>query len=196
MADLASELVSLTCFRDTFYMNLNMSSAELRNLLLLVHKRDQIRLKLTAIDAMMPLALQGSPLPKSGLNFISKTIPNPKLPAQLSGRVFTLPEDVNSNTRSTKASGKRKKRGPIKELIFGALREAGEAGVAVKHLAQKLGTKPVNIHAWFASTGKKSGLVKALGKGVYRLEQSMGAQTSTVSLKAPKPKKAQRRKHI
>lgn len=65
--------------------------------------------------------------------------------------------------------GKRVKRGELKELILSALHEPGDAGMAVKHLAQKVGAKPVNVHAWFASTGKKGGLTEAVGRGICRL---------------------------
>ncbi len=39
-----------------------------------------------------------------------------------------------------------------------------------------------------ATTGKKGGFVKALGKGVYRLEESLGTETPQASQEAPKPK--------
>ena len=67
--------------------------------------------------------------------------------------------------------GKRVKRGALKELILSALNEAGDAGIAVQHLAKKIGAKPVNVHAWFASTGKKGGLTEAVGRGIYRLKR-------------------------
>ena len=89
--------------------------------------------------------------------------------------------------RTVKAA-KRGKRGALKELILAGLKEAGEAGVAVKHLAAKLGLKPGSVHVWFGTTGKKSGLTEALGKGVYRLKNSVGADTEQSLLEAPKPK--------
>jgi hypothetical protein len=69
-----------------------------------------------------------------------------------------------------------------------ALKEAGEAGIAVRHLAAKLGLKSGSVHVWFGTTGKKSGLTEALGKGVYRLKESIGAGPAQSSLEAPKPK--------
>ena len=73
-------------------------------------------------------------------------------------------------------------------MILAGLKEAGEAGIAVRHLAAKLGLKPGSVHVWFGTTGRKSGLTEALGKGIYRLKQSVGAETPANLLKAPKPK--------
>lgn len=72
--------------------------------------------------------------------------------------------------------------------ILAGLKEAGDAGIAVKHLAAKLSLKPGSVHVWFGTTGKKSGLTEALGKGVYRLKESIGAETDQKLLEAPKPK--------
>lgn len=89
--------------------------------------------------------------------------------------------------RPSKAA-RRGKRGKVKELILAGFKEAGEAGIAVKHLAAKLAIKPQNIHVWLHTTGKKNGLTEALGKGVYRLKESIGAETDQKFLEAPKPK--------
>lgn len=67
------------------------------------------------------------------------------------------------------------------------MKEDGDADIAVKHLAAKLAVKPQNIHVWLHTTGKKSGLTEALGKGVYRLKTSLGVEADQKALEAPKP---------
>ena len=68
------------------------------------------------------------------------------------------------------------------------LKEAGEAGIAVRHLAAKLAIKPQNLHVWLHTTGKKSGLIEAAGKGVYRLKQAVGVESPNSIVEVPKPK--------
>lgn len=141
-------------------MSLNLSSASLRELVTLTEKREKLTNELSAIEAQIAAAIGGTS-PKNGRKVESK--------------------------RAVKAQKKRGKRGAVKELVLAALKEAGEAGIAVKHLAAKLAIKPQNLHVWFHTTGKKSGLVEAAGKGVYRLKQAVGVETPASIVKAPKP---------
>ncbi len=76
-------------------------------------------------------------------------------------------------------------RGELKNQVFAALQSAGAAGVRVKDLAKKLGTKPVNIHAWFHAALKRYPNVQKIEGGHYRLKGKGGAP-----VKAAKPAKA------
>ena len=61
-----------------------------------------------------------------------------------------------TKTRKTRVTGgKRQKRGQLKESIVALLKGAGKGGLAVKDIASRLKVKPVNVHTWFATTGKK-----------------------------------------
>ena len=135
-------------------MSLNLSSASLRSLISLTEKREKLLAELSAVEHQISSAfnetLAGSG--KSGRRRV-KSVRNAGAP------------------KPAEAGAKKGKRGAVKELILAGLKEAGEAGIAVKHLAAKLAIKPQNLHVWLHTTGKKSGLVKALGKGVYRLEE-------------------------
>ena len=148
-------------------MSLNISIASLRSLLALAEKREKLTGELSSIEAQIAATLGGN-TPISKNRAVRKTRPPTKTPR------------------------KRGKRGAIKELILAGLKEAGEAGIAVRHLAAKLGLKPGSVHVWFGTTGKKSGLTEALGKGIYRLKQSVGAETPASLLKAPKQKVAKK----
>lgn len=128
-------------------MSSTTSTATLRSLLALSEKRDFIIAELRQIDAKIGAALQGAP----------------------------TAEKAKAQPRVGKVNIGR--RGAVKEMIVAGLREAGEAGIAVQHLAEKIGLKPQNIHAWLQTTGKKNNLVKAVSRGVYRLEEAMGAIT-------------------
>ncbi len=61
------------------------------------------------------------------------------------------------------------KRGALKESIIAELRTAGENGISVKELSEKLNVKSVNLHAWFGSTGKKIEGLKKVGPAKYSL---------------------------
>ena len=147
-------------------MSLNLSSASLRELVSLTEKREKLVGELSAIEAQIAAALGG----------VSSSSEKPSSPR--GGRVGKTP--------ASKPARKRGKRGALQQLVLAGLKEAGQAGIAVKHLAAKLGIKPANIHVWLHTTGKKNGLVKALGKGVYRLEESLGVEAPKIE--APKPK--------
>ncbi len=148
-------------------MSLNLSTDSLRSILSLSEKRDALLAELQKVETEISKALGSGTFAKAS-TLSRKTG---------SGRAVAASE---------KTSPKRGRRGAVKELILAGLKEAGEAGIAVKHLAAKLAIKPQNLHVWFHTTGKKTGLVKALGKGVYRLEESLGVEAPKIE--APMPK--------
>ena len=160
-------------------MSLNLSTASIRSILALSEKRDDLLSEIQKIDEQLSKAFDGG-----------SYVGNGKVAATGhktgNGRKRGRPSKVSVQAPTT--TGKTRKRGAVKELILAGLKEAGEAGIAVKHLAVKLGLKPQNIHVWLHTTGKKGGLIKALGNGVYRLEESFGAETPQNLLEAPKPK--------
>ncbi len=78
---------------------------------------------------------------------------------------------AGSQTTSKPGSETRKRapRGKLKEGIINALSSAGQEGLTVKELAQRLNTSTGNIHAWFFTTGKKMKGIKKVGPGQYAL---------------------------
>lgn len=62
---------------------------------------------------------------------------------------------TTSGAAAGEPSAERTRRGELKDKIVAALKEAGPIGITVKEIATKLGVNSVNIHAWFANTGKK-----------------------------------------
>ncbi len=151
-------------------MSLNISTASLRSLLALAEKREKLTAELASIEKQIAAAIEGS-------TSVVKTVSSRKIRGGELG-----------NARLPRAPKKRGKRGAVKKMILAGLKEAGEAGIAVRHLAAKLGLKPGSVHVWFGTTGKKSGLTESLGKGVYRLKQAVGVETQGEAPEAPKPK--------
>ena len=73
-------------------------------------------------------------------------------------------------TKTAKKTTKRGSRGNLGTKVLSALEAAGDAGVKVADLAEKLRIKGTNLHVWFGTTGKKNKAIKKVGKGHYRLQ--------------------------
>ena len=141
----------------------NLTSQSLRSILPLTEKREALIAKLEQVEAEIAKALDGTSV----------------------GNGRTVRKETLRVSATATVPGKRAKRGAVRELILAGLREAGDAGIAVKHLATQIGIKPQNIHVWMHTTGKKSGLVRALGNGVYRLEEALGLEPAKIEAPAP-----------
>lgn len=68
-----------------------------------------------------------------------------------------------------RATATRRPSQPLKSKILTALKTAPPAGLTVRELAQSLGLKPNNVHAWFYTTGKKVPGLKRSADGHYTL---------------------------
>ena len=80
-------------------------------------------------------------------------------------------ESSSAFTKSVRkiAAGGRAKRGALKAKIMAALEAAGHTGVRVAELAESLGTKAANLHAWFHATSKRLPSIVKVAGGHYRL---------------------------
>jgi hypothetical protein len=106
------------------------------------------------------------------------------------------PSTVARAVRKIAAKGGRAQRGALKAQILSALESAGHAGVRVVDLAESLGTKAANLHAWFHATTKRMPSIVKVAGGHYRLNGN-GAKPSAApatAAKAPKAPKAKGRK--
>jgi hypothetical protein len=99
--------------------------------------------------------------------------------------------------RPTAPRGRRRgraARGALKARILELLQAAGKAGTKVTDIAATLGTKPVNIHAWFHSTGRKVKGLRKVGRGRYALAvESAAAEPAPAEAVPAKPAKRARR---
>ncbi|MEI6278754.1 MAG: hypothetical protein WCQ16_05145 [Verrucomicrobiae bacterium] len=78
--------------------------------------------------------------------------------------------------------------GGLKDRIIALLEAAGDQGLRVKEIAQKLSSKPANISVWFSTTGKKH--ATKVEPGRYALKGSARKPVAT----AAKPAKAKKKK--
>src|SRR5262249_16017905 len=82
---------------------------------------------------------------------------------------------VVAKPATKKGKAKRSSRGELKSRVYAALQSAGASGVYVNDLAKSLGTKPVNIHAWFHAALKRYPNIHKIAGGHYRLKGKGGA---------------------
>lgn len=117
----------------------NITTASIRQLTKIVERKDQLVQEIAEIEAQMAAVLSGQPAPKTPKGSVKKAEPKVR----------------------------RGKRGSVAKSIIAALEAAGSEGVQVTDLAQQLGIKGANLHAWFAATGKKH--AERIGRGRYRI---------------------------
>lgn len=142
---------------------LSLDPVVLRNLLKLTETRLALQKDIEALDAEIaglfgkpsaaPAKRRGRP---PGSKAAPKAAKAPKEPKAKAAKPAKAPR-----------SGGR--RGALKERILAVLTQAGEQGIAVKDIANKLGVNAQNVHVWFSSTGKKMDSIEKVATGVYRL---------------------------
>jgi hypothetical protein len=101
------------------------------------------------------------------------------------------PSTVAKAVRKIAAKGGRAQRGALKAQIMTALESAGHAGVRVAELAEALGTKAANLHAWFHATAKRMPSIVKVAGGHYRLNgNGSSSSNGAKATAAPKAAKA------
>lgn len=147
------------------FMNIShLTSDTLRQLLPLTDKRDELLKHLRALENEIAGALTGA----------GSAIVEAITPAKTKDKVKAA--KVTAQTRSG--------RGQLKEQILALLGAAGDAGLGVQEIADRLGVKAGNIYVWFSSTGKS--LTSKISPGRYVAHKT----SAPVSAKNAKPAKA------
>jgi len=126
---------------------INLSSAQLTQLIGLVKEKESLQTKLDQVNAALD-ALEAGKAPKK----------RGRKPGRPPGSVSKL---------KTGKVGKTKRGKRLKEPLLKALSAAGASGVTVKELAAKLKVKPGNIFSWFYTTGKKIKGINKVGEARY-----------------------------
>lgn len=120
---------------------------QLKQATILIDKRERLRAELRQIDERI------ADIFNMELSEDQETLIRPQLSkSQLRG---------NQERLATK-------RGQLKEKILAALKEAGEEGLTIKELSDKIETEGSNFYAWFGSTGKKIRGLEKVGPAKYR----------------------------
>jgi hypothetical protein len=130
----------------------SLTSSALNQLSTLVDRKEELVKEIERLESQMASIISGKPVRAS------KGKP---------GR----PAKKGPKAKTTRKSTKRGPRGGIGAKVLSALEAAGDAGVKVADLAEKLRVKGTNLHVWFATTGKKNKAIKKVGKGQYRLQK-------------------------
>jgi hypothetical protein len=83
----------------------------------------------------------------------------------------TTTASVKTPAKSKGGKGKVKtaKRGELSENIIRALGTAGDKGLKIKDLSEKVGANYRNVAVWFVTTGKNFPKVKKVGPAHYKL---------------------------
>jgi hypothetical protein len=87
---------------------------------------------------------------------------------------FPAPSRHASSSTNQFSHGRiaRSKRGEVSKQILQMLQQAGETGVSVREISDRIGSHYRNVHVWFSSTGKKNFKIERVSRGVYRLAHS------------------------
>ena len=139
------------------HMSLNsISSAELRQLISIVERKERVQEELREIESKLSTYLSEPIIPSTRplrRKRKSRTV--------RASKQVKAPEAKLQQTESE--SGQR--RGALKHSILTALQKSDGAGITVKDLSRALGVKAQNLHVWFSSTGRKVKGVTKVGAG-------------------------------
>jgi uncharacterized protein YjcR len=147
-------------------MNLtHITSQSLRRLLSLTDKKEQLLKSIEDVENEIKKALTGA----------EAAVVKAVTPAKA--------------RRKKSRKSKSGKPGGLKEQILALLESAGDQGLKVKEIAEKLGAKAGNISVWFSTTGKK--LTAKIEPGRYAVK---GAAKSKPAGKPAPSKPAAKKK--
>jgi len=138
----------------------HITSQSLRHLLSLTEKKEQFLKGIEEVE-----------------NEIAKTLAGAK------ASVVKAAETITSSKPARKKAGRKANAGKsagLKDRILTVLQDAGERGLRVKEIAEKLAAKPGNVAVWFSTTGKK--LAKKIEPGRYALKGVKAAAPSTQTI--------------
>jgi len=124
----------------------SLTSSALNQLSTLVDKKEELVKEIERLESQMASIISGKP--------IRATKGKPGRPA----------------SKTAKKATKRASRGNLGAKLISALEAAGDAGVKITDLANKLRVNGSNLHVWFGTTDKKNKAIKKVGKGHYRLQ--------------------------
>ena len=141
----------------------NISSAELRQLISIVERKERVQEELREIESKLSTYLSPEP-----------TTPSTRTPRRTrkSRAVRASKPEVKAPKAKVQQAESEpgQRRGALKDSILAALQKADGAGIAIKDLSRALGVKAQNLHVWFSSTGRKvKGVTKvSAGRWAYK----------------------------
>jgi len=156
-----------------------INSQSLLRLLSLTEKKEELLQILEQIDAEIIRTLQGGisveVLDAAPAPAIVPPAPKAKLPV-------AAPAKPGKKVKPAKSGG-------LKGRILALLEAAGDGGLKVREIADKLGSKPGNVAVWFSTTGKN--ITTKLAPGRFARK---GASKPTAAAPVAKPAKVKKKK--
>jgi len=140
----------------------HITSHSIRRLLTLTEKKEQLLKGIEEVESEIAKALKGA---ATSVVEAAEAV-TPFKPAKKS-----------KGKKTRKAKAKASKPGGLKDRILALLQDAGDQGLKVKEIAEKLAAKPANISVWFSTTGKK--LATKVEPGRYAVKGAKKSTTST-----------------
>jgi hypothetical protein len=127
----------------------NIPSSDLKKLVKLSERKEALIAQIQEIDRQMVRVQSRFGIPSQNGN---------------QGAAVTL------SRQGRRSTGRRTKRGALKEKILKALREAGRKGATIRELSAKVRVPSANLYVWFNGTGKNVRGIQKIGVAKYRLE--------------------------
>lgn len=131
----------------------DINSKTLTTLLSLTKKKETLQTKITEIDKQIASLASGD----------ASTIKNILRQASARG---------GRRGKAKKTGGRRgpkTPRGVLQKEITHLLHAAGDIGLTIKEIAEKVGKPKANVNVWFSTTGKKLNIFKRLEGGRVKL---------------------------
>lgn len=126
----------------------NIPSSDLRKLVKLSERKEALIAQIQEIDRQMVRVQSRFGIPSQNGN---------------QGAAVTL------SRQGRRFTGRRTRRGALKEKILKVLREAGRKGATIRELSAKVRVPSANLYVWFNGTGKNVRGVQKIGVAKYRL---------------------------
>lgn len=126
----------------------NIPSSDLKKLVKLSERKEALIAQIQEIDRQMVRVQSRFGIPSQNGN---------------QGAAVTL------SRQGRRFTGRRTKRGALKEKILKVLREAGRKGTTIRELSAKVRVPSANLYVWFNGTGKNVRGIQKIGVAKYRL---------------------------
>jgi hypothetical protein len=126
----------------------NIPSSDLKKLVKLSERKEALIAQIQEIDRQMVRVQSRFGIPSQNGN---------------------LGAPVTLSRQGGRFTGRRTRRGELKEKILKALREAGRKGATIRELSAKVRMPSANLYVWFNGTGKNVPGIQKIGVAKYRL---------------------------
>jgi hypothetical protein len=126
----------------------NIPSSDLKKLVKLSERKEALIAQIQEIDRQMVRVQSRFGIPSQNGN---------------------LGAPVTLSRQGGRFTGRRTRRGALKEKILKALREAGRKGATIRELSAKVRMPSANLYVWFNGTGKNVPGIQKIGVAKYRL---------------------------